>query len=119
MVDKLNADPTLNKAMVNFSNHSNNFHFVERFGDRDLLINKVLPLYYKFILKHRMEIIAYCHMVPQPKRLELDIGEIRIGISGYGTNLTFRTVYTKYKHKHDISGVTSYLISDLTEQNGE
>jgi len=119
MVEKLNKDPTFFEAMVNFSNHSNNHHFVERFSDRDLVINEVLPLYYKFILKHRKQIIEYCHMVPQPKRLELDVGGIRIGLSGLGTNLTFRTIYKKYEDRHESLNITNFLITDEVTEDEE
>lgn len=119
MVDKLNADPTFFTAMVHFSSHSNNFHFVERFSDRDLVINEVLPLYYQFILKHRTDIIEYCHMTPQPKRLELDVGGIRIGLSGYGTNLTFRTIYKKYDNRHESVNITNFLITDEVVQEDD
>ena len=114
MVDKLNGDKTFKDAMVNFSCHSNNFHFVERFSDRDLAIDDVLPKFYQIVLKNRMKIVEYCHMTPQPKRLEIDFNGVRIGLSGLGTNLTFRTVYNKYTDR--LAGrTTNYLISDKNE----
>jgi len=114
MVNKLNENSAFNYANIRFSSNNNNFHFVERFGDRKLDIKKVLPIYYKFILRHRCEIIYYCYLDNAATRLELEYDNMILGLSLNNKSLAFRTIIDKWTNRKD-GQIPIFRISNQTK----
>lgn len=100
MVNSLNSDKFFKLSRIRFSEHTNNYHFVERFPDRKLDITKELPKFYQFILKNRCQIVYFCYLEDGPNRLELEINDIRLGLSVKNGLISFRTIFKKYENRY-------------------
>ena len=99
MVVKLNSDVWFRTTDISFSDYSLDNHFIDRFSDRNLDITVILPKFYRFILKHRCELIYYMNLENRPNRLEFEIGDIRIGLIAIGRIVRFRTIFETYKNR--------------------
>lgn len=111
MVNSLNSDKFFKLSHILFSGNTNNYHFVERFCDRDLDILEELPKFYQFILQNRCQIVYFSYLEDGPKRLELEIDNTRLGLTSMNKTISFRTIFKKYENRYDGS-ISNMIISN-------